>query len=325
MESIAHVNGGNFLTGGQPTTCFLLQLGGAPTFICVVLAASFNPDWFPLNQTRNIRGSNWARLVPDFSKDEFVVSPTSPSSSLFFVKELWSQCTALFVRLMLPQGFPQSVTFDYLDYSLCEPSKALQAKLVVSLPPRYLSIILVIHLLLLLAATRSCFYAGFAAQRNFAEVIAKGEAQGMVSNFIGIMLGIALACTGSSTSLALASFSLVRTSSGARYAASDIEQRLHLGSKLSDVVNNKNDVLALFNLYRDEGYILTEHGDDYVNQGVLKEVLHNMTCSSHCSKLIIYTGWREMLELKHEASLLTADLGGGYESLWNMLNGNSTM
>lgn len=115
------------------------------------------PDWFPLNQTRNISGSNWARLVPDFSKDEFVVSPTSPSSSLFFVKELWSQCTALFVRLMLPQGFPQSVTFDYLDYSLCEPSKALQAKLVVSLPPRYLSIILVILLLLLLVVICSYF------------------------------------------------------------------------------------------------------------------------------------------------------------------------
>uniref|UniRef100_A0A3N7EUX4 Protein root UVB sensitive/RUS domain-containing protein n=1 Tax=Populus trichocarpa TaxID=3694 RepID=A0A3N7EUX4_POPTR len=126
--------------------------------------------------------------------------------------------------------------------------------------------------------------------RNFAEVIAKGEAQGMVSKFIGIMLGIALACTSSSTPLALASFSLVtsihmfcnlksyqsiqlrtinpyrarkskvRTSSGARYAAADSEQRLQLGSKLSDVVNNKTDVLALFNLYRDEGYILTEHG-----------------------------------------------------------------
>ncbi|KAJ7002898.1 hypothetical protein NC653_008197 [Populus alba x Populus x berolinensis] len=60
-----------------------------------------------------------------------------------------------------------------------------------------------------LAATRSCFYAGFAAKRNFAEVIAKGEAQGMVSKYICIMLGITLACTGSSTSLALASFSLV--------------------------------------------------------------------------------------------------------------------
>lgn len=48
-------------------------------------------------------------------------------------------------------------------------------------------------------------------------------------------------------------------SSEARNAAAEIEQRLKLGSKLSDVVNNKGDVLALFNLYRDEGYILTEH------------------------------------------------------------------
>ncbi|KAH7424728.1 hypothetical protein KP509_11G021800 [Ceratopteris richardii] len=45
---------------------------------------------------------------------------------------------------------------------------------------------------LIQAATRSCFYAGFAAQRNFAEVIAKGEAQGMVSKFLGIALGIAV-------------------------------------------------------------------------------------------------------------------------------------
>lgn len=64
-----------------------------------------------------VKGSNWARLVPDVSKDEFVVSPTSPSS-LFSVNDLWSHCTTLFVRLMLPQGFPQSVTSDYLDYSL---------------------------------------------------------------------------------------------------------------------------------------------------------------------------------------------------------------
>ncbi|GJU05652.1 root UVB sensitive 1, chloroplastic-like protein isoform X2 [Tanacetum coccineum] len=59
---------------------------------------------------------------------------------------------------------------------------------------------------LIQAATRSCFYAGFAAQRNFAEVIAKGEAQGMVSKSIGIMLGIALAnCIQALTPLALAS------------------------------------------------------------------------------------------------------------------------
>ncbi|KAJ7522054.1 hypothetical protein O6H91_19G081400 [Diphasiastrum complanatum] len=45
---------------------------------------------------------------------------------------------------------------------------------------------------LIQAATRSCFYAGFAAQQNFAEVIAKGEAQGMVSKSVGIALGLGI-------------------------------------------------------------------------------------------------------------------------------------
>lgn len=34
---------------------------------------------------------------------------------------------------------------------------------------------------------------------------------------------------------------------------------LQLGSKLSDVAKNREDVLALFELYKNEGYILTEH------------------------------------------------------------------
>ncbi|OVA20438.1 Vitamin B6 photo-protection and homoeostasis [Macleaya cordata] len=178
---------------------------------------------------------------------------------------------------------------------------------------------------LIQAATRSCFYAGFAAQRNFAEVIAKGEAQGMVSKSIGIMLGIGLAnCIGSSTALAFASFSVVtgihmfcnlksyqsiqlRTlnpyraslvfseyllsgqvppvkevndeeplfwglhlgnvsliskvmlSDEAKDAAVQIECRLQLGSKLSEVINSKEGAVALFDLYKNEGYILTEH------------------------------------------------------------------
>ncbi|KAJ6427270.1 hypothetical protein OIU84_022795 [Salix udensis] len=234
-----------------------------------------------------VKGSNWAKLVPDLSKDEFVVSPTS-SSSLFSVNDLWSHCTTLFVRLMLPQGFPQSVTSDYLDYSLWRAVQGVASQISGVLATQallyavglgkgaiptaaainwvlkdgigYLSKIVLSkygrhfdvhpkgwrlfadllenaafglemltpafpHLFvfigatagagrsaaaLIQAATRSCFYAGFAAQRNFAEVIAKGEAQGMVSKFIGIMLGIALAnCTGSSTPLAFASFSVV--------------------------------------------------------------------------------------------------------------------
>ncbi|KAL9254673.1 root UVB sensitive 1, chloroplastic-like protein [Drosera capensis] len=181
---------------------------------------------------------------------------------------------------------------------------------------------------LIQAATRSCFYAGFAARRNFAEVIAKGEAQGMVSKFVGIMLGIAIAnCIGSSTTLALASFGMVtwvhmycnlksyqsihlRTlnpyraslvfseyllsgqvppvkevndeeplfpaipvlnmkqphkldsaclSEEAKGSAAEIERRLDLGSKLSDIVQRREDAAALFDLYKNEGYILAEH------------------------------------------------------------------
>lgn len=45
----------------------------------------------------------------------------------------------------------------------------------------------------------------------------------------------------------------------AKGAAATIEARLQLGTKLSEVVQNKDDALALFDLFRDEGYILTEH------------------------------------------------------------------
>lgn len=44
-----------------------------------------------------------------------------------------------------------------------------------------------------------------------------------------------------------------------KVAAAEIEQRLQLGSKLSDVINTVEDAVALFNLFVDEGYILTEH------------------------------------------------------------------
>lgn len=177
---------------------------------------------------------------------------------------------------------------------------------------------------LIQAATRSCFYAGFAAQRNFAEVIAKGEAQGMVSKFLGIMLGIALANQiGSSVPLALISFAGVtvvhmycnlksyqsiqlRTlnpyraslvfseyllsgqvpsvkevndeeplfpnsslgaqlkqseilSAEAKDAADTICRRLQLGSKLSEIVEDKEDAYALFDLYKNEQYLLTDY------------------------------------------------------------------
>lgn len=48
-------------------------------------------------------------------------------------------------------------------------------------------------------------------------------------------------------------------SSEAKDAAAEIERRLQLGSKLSEIVNSREDALSLFSLYKDEGYILSEH------------------------------------------------------------------
>ncbi|XAR70740.1 hypothetical protein NMG60_11027714 [Bertholletia excelsa] len=385
-----------------------------------------------------VKGGRWIKLVADHFMDAFVVSASKSSSSgggdaerkfsSSIVTDLWIECRDLFVRLMLPDGFPHSVTSDYLEYSLWRGLQGVAAQISGVLATQsllyavglgkgaiptaaavnwvlkdgigYLSKILLSkygrhfdvnpkgwrlfadllenvaygmeiltpafpHLFvpigaaagagrsaaaLIQAATRSCFYAGFAAQRNFAEVIAKGEAQGMVSKSIGIMLGIALANQiRSSTPLALASFGLVtwihmfcnlksyqsiqlRTlnpyraslvfseyllgglipsikevndeeplfpalpalnlnaackaestlSSEAKDAANNIEARLLLGSKFSDIVKDEDEALALFDLYREESYILTEHEGRFcvilkessMPQDMLKSLFH---------------------------------------------------
>lgn len=41
-------------------------------------------------------------------------------------------------------------------------------------------------------------------------------------------------------------------------AAGDICRRLELGSKLSDAISSKEDAYALFDLFRDEQYLLLE-------------------------------------------------------------------
>ncbi|KAJ4779784.1 hypothetical protein LUZ62_064041 [Rhynchospora pubera] len=315
----------------------------------------------------------------------------------------WDWCTGTLSGLMLPHGYPHSVSTDYMDYSLWRGLQGIASQVSAVLSTQallyavglgkgaiptaaainwvlkdgigYLSKILLSkfgrhfdvnpkgwrlfsdllenaaygmeivtplfpqHFVfigaaagagrsaaaLIQAATRSCFYAGFAVQRNFAEVIAKGEAQGMVSKFIGITLGIALANKiGSSASLALCSYAFItaihmycnlksyqsiqlRTlnpyraclvfseyllsgqvpsvkevndeepffqsfpyltarkgyseilSSEAKDAAAVICRRLKLGCKLSVVVNNKKDAVALLELFKDEGYILTQN------------------------------------------------------------------
>ncbi|KAL6556470.1 Protein root UVB sensitive 1, chloroplastic [Orobanche gracilis] len=353
-----------------------------------------------------IRGGKRVELVPNYSKDEFIapesmwpwLSKGGRSKSLLNLGDVWMKCRDLASSLMLPDGFPESVTSDYLEYSLWRGVQGIAAQISGVLATQallyavglgkgaipaaaavnwvlkdgigYLSKIMLSkygrhfdvnpkgwrlfadllenaafgmeimtpafpHLFvpigavagagrsaaaLIQAATRSCFCAGFAAQRNFAEVIAKGEAQGMVSKSIGIMLGIALAnAVQSSTPLALVSFGL-RTlnpyraslvfsqyllsglvpsvkevndeepffpyfpfpilkstseeqvevlSTDAKDAAFHVDRRLHLGSKLSDVVKSREDALALLELYKAEGYILAELNGRYCV--VLKE------------------------------------------------------
>lgn len=372
-----------------------------------------------------MRGGKWKRLLPDSSGDSFVAAGREQGGSSFSsllrspgigLELFWQRCRDVLFRLMLPEGYPGSVSGDYLEYSLWRAAQGIASQISGILSTQamlyaiglgkgaiptaaavnwvlkdgigYLSKILLskygrhfdvnpkgwrlfadllensaygMEILtpvfpqafvfigavagsgrsaaaLIQAATKSCFYAGFAVHRNFAEVIAKGEAQGMVSKFLGIMLGIALVnYIGSSTPMALASFCAVtavhmycnfksyqsiqlRTlnpyrsslvfseylwsgqiplikevndeepffytmpymkinmhgsssqilSTEAKVAASEICHRLELGSNLKDTINNKEDADALFNLFRDENYLLLE--DKHKFHVILKEV-----------------------------------------------------
>ncbi|RID58539.1 hypothetical protein BRARA_F01832 [Brassica rapa] len=236
-----------------------------------------------------VRGSKRKRLVPDYFKDEFVSQePSFELSSSLTPQNLLTQCRNLLIQFLLPEGYPNSVTSDYLDYSLWRGVQGIASQISGVLATQsllyavglgkgaiptaaainwvlkdgigYLSKIMLskygrhfdVHpkgwrlfadllenaafgmemltplfphffvmigaaagagrsaAALIQAATKSCFNAGFASQRNFAEVIAKGEAQGMVSKSMGILLGIVVANNiGTSTSLALAAFCVV--------------------------------------------------------------------------------------------------------------------
>lgn len=73
-----------------------------------------------------VQGGRWTKLVRDpRNEDAFVVA--SPGGFGFGDEKLFTpgafprlrlQCRELLMRLMLPEGFPDSVTSDYLDYSL---------------------------------------------------------------------------------------------------------------------------------------------------------------------------------------------------------------
>lgn len=69
-----------------------------------------------------VRGGKWIKLIPDLFKDEFVEAlrlfPSSASTVSTSVANLWMRIQGVIPRLLLPEGYPHSVTSDYMEYSL---------------------------------------------------------------------------------------------------------------------------------------------------------------------------------------------------------------
>ena len=67
-----------------------------------------------------VSGGKRTKLIPDPFQDAFILANANAilSPQSFLPHNLWLCCTELFYRFMLPQGFPHSVTNDYLEYSL---------------------------------------------------------------------------------------------------------------------------------------------------------------------------------------------------------------
>lgn len=85
-----------------------------------------------------IQGGKKIELVPDYIRDEFIVPGTILASWWRSGSEekrkqplgsLWLECRELFLNLMLPKGFPESVTSDYLEYSLWRGVQGVAAQI----------------------------------------------------------------------------------------------------------------------------------------------------------------------------------------------------
>lgn len=78
-----------------------------------------NGDTAEKDTVWEVRGSKRKRLVPDYFNDEFVSQePAFELSSSLTPQNLLTQCRNLLIQFLLPEGYPNSVTSDYLDYSL---------------------------------------------------------------------------------------------------------------------------------------------------------------------------------------------------------------
>lgn len=88
-------------------------------FCLFQLAAAVARNEMNYESVWEVKGGKRIRLILDTFRDEFHVATGMPSSSLSFsFVNFWLRCSDVFRRLMLPEGFPDSVTSDYLEYSL---------------------------------------------------------------------------------------------------------------------------------------------------------------------------------------------------------------
>ncbi|GAU28071.1 hypothetical protein TSUD_223120 [Trifolium subterraneum] len=237
-------------------------------------AVSGNPSLSsPSNQNEiltqpiyEVKAGNLIKIFPDYLNDIFIAS--NPGE--------------FFVRLMLPEGFPNSVTSDYLEYSLwravqgvaCQVSGVLATQALlyaVGLGKGAIPTAAAINWVLkdgigylskiLLSDFGRHFDVNPKGWRLFADLL-ENAAFGLemcTPAFPHLFVPIGAFAGASRSAASLIQAQSIVLSSEAKDAAVEIESRLQLGSKLSEIINNKEEVLALFSLYKNEGYILSEH------------------------------------------------------------------
>lgn len=125
--------GSSFSSGPHYSLFVSLLLCSTISCFCQLLLAGFATAKTATTDSENqvhtesvweVKGGKWTRLIPDHIHDAFVSAQPSLYKELSSLEAseipnfLLFKCTDLFKRLMLPEGFPKSVTSDYLEYSL---------------------------------------------------------------------------------------------------------------------------------------------------------------------------------------------------------------
>ncbi|GJT06843.1 retrovirus-related pol polyprotein from transposon TNT 1-94 [Tanacetum coccineum] len=94
----------------------------SPNFLTFSCGAYANVQENDKGVVFEVKGGRNTKLYVDELSDEFVVAEGELSFLSGFkgfkMASLWGECREVFMRLMLPEGYPESVTSDYLEYSV---------------------------------------------------------------------------------------------------------------------------------------------------------------------------------------------------------------